>query len=155
MPKTDHTRPRIGDVVEIPVGSSLAYAHYTHKHPQFGALLRVFGELHAGRPTEFVRLVQKPAQFTCFFPLGAACSRGIVKIVATEEIAQPKAFPTFRTGVADSEGKIKCWWLWDGASERKVGKLAPEMVKFPIRGVINDTLLTERILSGWCHEKVT
>ena len=35
-------RLKIGDIVEIKTGKGLVYAQYTHKHQQYGALLRVF-----------------------------------------------------------------------------------------------------------------
>jgi hypothetical protein len=36
-------RPKIGDIVEIPLPENgTGYAQYTHKHNQYGALLRVF-----------------------------------------------------------------------------------------------------------------
>ena len=33
--------PKIGDVIEIAIDDRYAYAHYSHKHKTYGALLRV------------------------------------------------------------------------------------------------------------------
>jgi hypothetical protein len=155
MPLTDRKRPRVGDVIEIPTPKGRAYAHYSHRHAQFGALIRVLPGLHADRPADFKSLVTQTPQFITFFPLGAACSRGIVHVVAHEllpPIALP--FPTFRDGVADRDGKVAVWWLWDGDREWCVGPLSPGMEKLPLRGIWNDALLVERIMSGWRHENV-
>ena len=155
MPLVKRTRPQIGDVIEIPTPSGLAYAHYTHKHdspPKYGALLHVLPGLHKSRPKEFSGLVTQQPQFITFFPLGAACNRGIVNVVANEPIPpHAKAFPIFRSRVKTPEGSGP-WWLWDGKSEWKVGALEPGMESFPIRGIWNDTLLVERIIQGWRHE---
>jgi hypothetical protein len=151
----DRVRPRIGDVVEIVTDRGLAYAQYTHKHARYGAVLRVFGMFYSQRPSDFVSVVQECPQFTTCFPLGAACSRGIVKVVANEVVASPSTFPVFRTGVADLAGKTECWWLWDGEHEHRIGALKPGMEKLPIRGIMNDTMLIERLLSGWRAENVT
>jgi hypothetical protein len=151
-------RPRIGDVIEISTPKGLAYAHYTHRHdtpPKFGALIRVLPGLHKVRPVTFASLVQASAQFITFFPLGAACSRGIVSIVANEPLPEHAAvFPTFRSGARGKDGLVKTWWLWDGKKQWRVGELTQKMRAFPIRGVWNDTLLVERICSGWRADDV-
>jgi hypothetical protein len=155
MPSVSRTRPRVGDVVEIQTSMGLAYAQYTHRHAAYGALLRVFPTLFATRPTDFLSVVTVTPQFSTFFPLAAACTRGIVHIVAAENIHLANlTFPTFRAGTPDKNGKI-AWWLWDGERETRIGSLSPGMESFPIRGVINDTLLIERIVQGWRHEHVT
>ena len=58
-----------------------------------------------------------------------------------------------RGGVIDpSTRKVKVWWLWDGEKEWRVGEITAEQRGLPIRGVWNDTLLIERIESGWTPE---
>lgn len=152
MPIAIRSRPQIGDIVEIPAGSQLAYAQYTHKHRVYGALLRILPGLYATRPTDFGGLAAQGNQFLAFFPLGAACSRRIVSVVANEAIPDHSSeFPVFRSCVKTKEGR-GLHWLWDGEREWHIGELKPGMEKWPIRGVVNDTLLVERILQGWRHE---
>ena len=145
---------KIGDIIEIEVAKGLAYAQYTHKHRQYGALLRVFGGLYDVRPNNFAALVKSKPTFMCFFPLNVAVDQGIVSIV--DNVALPteaKAFPVFRAGVTDpSTHKVGVWWLWDGEKEWRVGDLTAEQRKLSIRGVWNDTLLVERIEAGWTPE---
>lgn len=155
MPLATRSIPRIGDVIEIPTTKGLAYAQFTHKHSVYGALLRIFSPLFPSRPDDLSSLVTQEPQFSTFFPVVAACKRGIVRVVASESISPALAsFPTFRTGVANKQGQIDNWWLWDGVQETKIGTLMPSMVSYPIRGIINDTLLIERIVLGWRHENV-
>jgi hypothetical protein len=154
MPLVNRVRPRIGDVVEIQTKKGLAYAQFTHSHKRYGALLRVFGEFFARRPNDFTRLVTQPSLFEAFFPLGSACAQNIVAIVANESIALPREFPMFRTGIENMKGVVECWWLWDGETEQRIGELKQGMERYPIRGVINDTLLIERIEDGWRAERI-
>ena len=155
MPSVNRIRPKIGDVIEIPTVSGLAYAHYTHKHthpPKYGALLNILPGIHKSRPNDFSKVVLQKPQFITFFPLNAACNRGIVNIVASEEIPEhAQAFPTFRSCIKSTNGNGP-WWLWDGKTEWQVGKLERGMESLPLRGILNDKLLVERIISGWHHE---
>ena len=146
-------RPQIGDVIEIPTPKGLAYAQFTHKHSTHGALLRVMPGLYSPRPECFSELMLAAPQFSTFFPLGAACNRGIVQVVANETITAPlSVFPTFRNSIKGQDGAWGPWWLWDGEHEWKIGELKPGMEVLPPQVVINDTLLIERIVSGWRHE---
>jgi hypothetical protein len=154
MSASARVRPRLGDIIEIATPDGVAYAHYTHKHPQYGALLRIIPGIHAKPLSNFAELVKCSPQFLTFFPLGAACKRRIVRIAANELLPpQARTFPTFRTGIANQDGKVDTWWLWDGKKEWKVGALTLDTAKLPVRGVCNDTLLVERIVTGWRHEK--
>jgi hypothetical protein len=77
-------------------------------------------------------------------------NREIVRIAGNLPVKDEfKSFPIFRAGVANQSGVVQVWWLWDGENEERIGKLSPKQMEYPIRGVINDTLLIERICSGW------
>jgi len=45
--------------------------------------------------------------------------------------------------------------LWDGTNEWKVGVLSDRDRWLPLREIINDTLLKDRILKGWRPEMDT
>jgi hypothetical protein len=144
-------RIKIGDVVEIPTEKGLAYAQFTHKEPQWGSLLRVLPGLFTGRPTALVDLVREKPVFLSFFPLQTAVNRKIFEIVANCPIPPDAAqFPLFRApGWTDKSGKVLDWWLWDGQKSWQIGNLTEEQKRLPIKEVINDTLLIERIQDGW------
>lgn len=143
----------LGDVVEMPTPQGLSYLQFTHRHPIYGELVRVLPGLYDERLDSFEDVVARRARFCTFFPLQAAVAKGIVAVVANEEIpAEARPFPLFRTGLVNSEGRVENWWLWDGDREWPVGKLTDEQRHLPIRGIWNDTLLVERIVSGWTPE---
>ncbi len=144
--------PKIGDVIEIAIDDRYAYAHYSHKHKTYGALLRVMPSTFTVRPSSFAWISETEPQFLCFFPLGAAIKQGLVERAGQAPLAKAaQALPVFRASVRTPHGWGP-WWLWDGEKEWLVGALQPGMEKFPIRGVVNDTLLVERIRSGWRSE---
>lgn len=87
-------RLKIGDIVEIPLSENgTGYAQYTHKHKQYGALLRVFQVRE--KVDDLADLLNVPHQFTTFFPLGAAVNREIVSIAGNLPVQEKfKTFPT-------------------------------------------------------------
>jgi hypothetical protein len=145
---------KIGDIVEIPTSKGFSYAQYSHKHKQYGALLRVFWGSYNVRPCEFDEVVHGGVRFMCFFPLSAAIDMGIFSVVGNFPLSEDaKKFPIFRAGVVDpATGKVGVWWLWDGEREWPISELTAEQRKLSIRGVWNDTILVERIESGWTPE---
>lgn len=145
---------KIGDIIEIPTPSGLAYAQFTHLHPRYNALLRVLPGKYESRPVDLSRLAQSEEKFATFFPLQAALNQGIFCVVANHSVpATASTFPLFRTGIEDPQTrKVKVWWLWDGEKEWKVGDITPEQRRLPLRGIWNDTLLIERIDANWTPE---
>jgi hypothetical protein len=149
-------RPKIGDVVEFKTTKGFAYALYTHRHsapPKFGDLIRVFAGFHEHRPGPITAIATDNILFTTFFPLGAAVNRRIFEIVGRIDVpAALKPFPVFRNGTPHPQTKrVGVWWLWDGSKEWRVGALTQEQA-YPLLGVLNDTLLIERIEKGWRAE---
>jgi hypothetical protein len=148
-------RPRIGDIIEFLTPKGYAYAHYTHKHPRYGALLRVISGQWEDPLTSFQGLVLQSPQFVVFFPLGAACARRIVRIAGGEAVPEcAQGFPTFRVGVVGKDGCVRQWWLWDGTHEWRADCTREELQEMPIRGIVNDTMLIQRICDGWTTRHV-
>lgn len=143
-------RKKLGDVIEFRVRGGVAYALYTHEHPEYGSLLRVWNRIHEIDLVDFDAFIQIDSSFCCFFPLGAALSRGIVKVAGNVLVPKSlKVFPTFRTGMVEPDGSVKTWWLWDGTSSLKIGSLTEAQAKLPTRGIWNDTLVVARVEQGW------
>ena len=150
-------RPRIGDVVRISLSDGAAFAQYTHKHEEFGALVRVLGRAQTESNTveDPVEIASRPTQFATFFPLGAACHRGIAQILGSAPIPREfQEFPRFRQALRlDPRSTGPCnWMIWDGREEWVVARLNEEQRRYPIRSIVNDTLLVERALSGWTSD---
>jgi len=52
-------------------------------------------------------------------------------------------------------GRVLDWWVRDENGTRRVGDLTPELRKLSLAELWNDTLLIERIASGWSPEDET
>ena len=142
-------RPRIGDVIEVATPKGLAYAQFTHKHdapPRYGPLIRVLPGSYEKRPDSFGELVLQKERFFVFFPLGAACARGLVRIVANKAIPEwARSFPILRSEAYEGPS----WYLWDGRRKWRVFQLTAEERGYSPIAIWNDTLLIERIVDGW------
>lgn len=152
----ERVRPQIGDVIEITTPRGFAYAQYTHEHrdpPRMGSLLRVLPGVFDQRP-ELKSLVEEEERFSVFFPLHAALGRGIFRIVANEPVPPSKRpFPIFRSR-ARPEISAGPWFYWDGRREWRESRWRPEprWRRRALNEIWNDTLLVERITSGWAPD---
>lgn len=143
-------RLKLGDVIEIPTEKGLAFAQYTHHHPQFGWLIRVLPGFYRERPPSLAQVVEQPARFSIFFPLAAAVNQRLFAIVGNEPIPEKdQRFPIFR----DVMPGTKVWWLWDGTRSWRVGDLTEEQRKMPLRWIVNHKVLLDMIESGWTPER--
>lgn len=148
-------RPQVGDVLRItaPEGHA-AFVQYTHRHGDMGALVRVIGP--ADSSTDPAVIAARPTQFVTFFPLGAACQRGIAAILGAAPIPEDHVnFPTFRQALRlDPASTSPCQWrLWNGLEEWVVPLLRDEQWYLPIRVIMNDTMLVEYAHAGWTAEQ--
>jgi len=146
--------PRVGDVVEIPTSSGRAYAQVVQKVRSHGPLLRVLDGFWEERPDDLASLVEGSARFYVFFPVGAAVSLGAVTNAGHVPVpAQARSFPLLRRrGKILADGRVVDWWLWDGEKLWRAGKLNDQMRSLSIAELVNDTLLVERLESGWRPE---
>jgi hypothetical protein len=155
-PEILRLRPQSGDVVEISTPKGLAYFLYTHRHtepPRWGSVVRVIPGIFTARPTNFEALVVQPPQFITFFPLGSACNRRVVKIVAKVEVPETaRAFPTFRSWTPPPI-RQRCHHFWDGTRHWKQEQLLPGQEKMPLLQIMNDTMLIQKIVGGWRREQ--
>jgi len=149
------TKIKPGDVFEIKTRKGLAYAQYVLRNSEMGSLIRVLPGFHEARPTRFSELSRQDEQFVTFFPLQAAIDQDIFEVIANEPVPEKsRELPLFRArGHIDREGFVHDWRLWDGEKSTRIGKLAPDQRKLPIKEIWNDTLLIERIEEEWTPER--
>lgn len=149
------SRLRVGDVLEIPTPRGLAYAQYTHRNSQYGALIRVLPGFHRDRPPDFSSLAAQESAFVVFYPVGAALAQKVATLVANAPVpAQARDFPLFRAGIKDPIAKrVETWWLWDGHKSWPVGSLTKDQRKLPIRMLVNHTGLVHLIATEWTPEQ--
>jgi hypothetical protein len=154
---------KLGDVIAISTARGKAYAQYCFHHRyldasraggSYGALIRILPGIFPEQPINLDSLVEAEHLYSIFFPLQAAVNRGIVTVVGNYRIppfAQP--LPLFRHGFGHPKtNKVAEWSVWDGDKLTKVGALTPQIKKLPLLSIWNDTLLRERIESGWLPE---
>jgi hypothetical protein len=60
--------------------------------------------------------------------------------------------PMRRPGGRDAGGKVLNWWIHDDNGEKKVDRLNENQRHYSLAVIWNDTLLIERIYSGWLPE---
>jgi hypothetical protein len=71
----------------------------THRHADYGELVRVLAGPHDERPAD---LPAEPDLWRGFYPLDAAVRQGLMTVVANAPVPPGReAFPLFKTGVRD------------------------------------------------------
>jgi len=149
------TRPKLGDIVEIPVpGRGFSYAQYVNHHrnpPGLGALLRILPGLFKKRPADVFDLISRDELYYVFFPLGASCHRGYVRIVCNAPIPNhlKDKWPLFKGCNMDPDTGEKTWFLWDGNKSRMIGNLGRKYLNLSIDETVNLAELENRLRSGW------
>ena len=143
-------KPKIGNIIEIPVEGGFAYALFTHKVKPDGDLIRVWSEVHEQRPMTFEHLAGSQPSFSSFVALTHSVSNNFVSIVGRMEVPPSlAAFPVFRSGLMGLDRLVSTWWLWDGTSEWKVGGLRDEIKHLPIRTTWTFAMLKLKIETKW------
>jgi hypothetical protein len=121
----------------------------THDVPDLGALIWMAEEVFDEEPTiEDVRALTE-WRWCVFFPLGTALRRRIVTGIGVIDIPEAlRALPTMRSG-----GREIGWQVMEIGPDGDYWPVGPATdPKMQIEESINDTLLKERIVSGWRSE---
>lgn len=141
----------MGDVIQILTSEGVAYAQVTHKHPEFGYLIRIFSGFHNTRPKDFSAVVSCPVQLSAFFPVQSAVNQGLLSVVDNTPVPESlQVFPTFRSRNGGPGGSI---WLWSGGDAVRLDRcLLPEELTYPTEGIISAPLLVERIEKNYRAE---
>ena len=145
-----------GDVFHIKTPKGLAFFQYTYKHDEYGHLIRILPGLFDAIPTAFEELAKIKELYYTFFPLSAAVAKGIVVYVARMTLPDSARKPPTlrRAGARARGGKALNWWILSpGGDEFLVNELNEEQAQYSIAAIWNDTLLVERICSGWLPEQ--
>lgn len=142
---------KLGDILQVLTSQGVAYAQVTHKHPEFGFLIRIFSGFHNEHPNDFSRVVDSEPQFSAFFVVQSAVNQSLLSVVANVPVPESlQDFPTFRSRNGGPGGSL---WLWDGTeSFRLERELSSEELKYPTRGIISAPLLVDRIEKNYRAE---
>jgi hypothetical protein len=141
-------RIQLGDCFAIPLpGDRFAYCQYVHWNDLLGYLVRVFDNI-----TSEVVGIQELERAGVLFPPVFVGLRASVKSNRWRRIGRlgvgSFVFPNFRCTAVLKPGTYQNWYLWDGETERFVGRLAPEHRSLELRVVWGDELLEDRIKTG-------
>jgi hypothetical protein len=138
-----------GDIFEIEIDGQYHYGILTHVHPEYGELVRMVRGGFSTRVTHHPIYEANETDLIFFFPLAAAIRKDIVRLIGHERLSDTLSkFPCFRV-----RGVGSAWWVWDGESEHKIGALTNDIRNLPIRGIWNDTILKERVRSGYSADR--
>lgn len=142
---------KLGDVLQVLTSQGVAHAQVTHKHSEFGFLIRVFTGFHNVQPKDFSIVVNGELQFSAFFVVQSAVNQGLLSVVANVPIPERlQLFPAFRSRNGGPGGSI---WLWDGNEALRLEReIYSEELKHPTRGIISAPLLVERIENDYRAE---
>ena len=137
----------IGDVFETATEHGLLYVQLTHRHDEYGELIRVLDGTHDRRPGDVEALAARDDVWRGFYPLRAAVRQGLMSPVAHAAVPAERAgFPTFKTGQRDRAGEVAQWWLWDREREWRIDELDAEQRELPDRGIFNHAALLHAVL---------
>ncbi|MDF9756706.1 hypothetical protein ACVWY1_004276 [Pseudomonas sp. TE6288] len=139
---------KLGDILQVLTSEGVAYAQVTHKHPEYGFLIRVLPGFHAQPPSDYTALADAEPQFSVFFPVQSAVNQGLLTVVGNVPVSPVlQALPTFRARAGGPGGSL---WLWDGEDEVRLDRgLTAQEQYYPVRGIISAPLLVQRIEQGY------
>lgn len=142
---------KLGDILQVLTSQGVVYAQVTHKHPEFGFLIRVFPGFHNEHPQDFSVFVDSEPQFSALFVVQSAVNQGLLSVVENVPVPERlQMFPTFRSRNGGPGGSI---WLWNGSEALRLErKISSEELKHSTRGIISAPLLVERIEKNYRAE---
>ena len=143
---------KIGDVFEIHTDLGLCYGQLTHRHPTHTDVLRIFKPKLEKRPSDFSYILNQEVEHTVLCNVAAGFKSGILERVASKCVRidlQP--FPNFRnSNRSPQEPENDDWWIWNGETETRVGKLSTEQMKYP-RMAIRNFASIKSLIEGKIH----
>lgn len=142
---------KLGDILQILTSQGVAYAQVTHKHSEFGFLVRVFSGFYNIQPKDFSVVVQCEPQFSAFFAVQSAVNQGLISVVGNIPVLESlQQFPTFRSRNGGPGGSL---WLWNGDDSQRLDReLSVHEQKYPTEGIISAPLLVDRIEKNYRAE---
>lgn len=144
------SRIKIGDLFEIITPRGKAYLHYVHQSEDMGELIRVLPNLYEERPNNLQKIVDGDELFYVFFPLKFAFKNKIVDKVGnfdSSKYDKPQFMKTEHVVQDDFLG----WYIvnTDTWQREFVESLNENQKELSPWGIWNDTLLIEKLSSGW------
>ncbi|MBV1830232.1 hypothetical protein HNW77_04540 [Komagataeibacter sp. AV436] len=117
-------------------------------------MIRVFSKDCDNKTENIEGIINMPVLFWIFFPLISAEKQKVIHKYGHVPIDKEKIkIPIFRIGFPNLKtNKVKVWCFWDGEKEWAVENITQEQRKLPMKIIVNDTALIEKIENGWSPE---
>ena len=145
-------RPKAGDILEVSIDDGRAYLHYLGKHPEYGDAIRVLaGDVVPEDTRAFEALVA--AGYVGFYPVVAAVSQGLVRVVGHREVTLGIPSKLRRAGARAKVGKVLTWIIENEGRERLVKRLSRRDKALPIAAIWNHEMLRSRLSQAWRPEQ--
>lgn len=143
---------QVGDIFEIRTALGLSYAQYTHTHPIYTDVLRIFKTKFEGRPADLVELAADEVQFTVLCAVRAAYKANVLPKIGNVPVREDlRRFPLFRTAINGPNNQMGPWSIWDGENEVRIGEILTEEQKgYPRLMVLNAAAIID-LIEGKVH----
>jgi len=145
---------RIGDIFEINTPKGKGYLHYVYKDKLMGDLIRVLPGLYSERPDNLSELAKSKERYMIFFPLSAAYKKKSIEYAGRLDLID-FVKPGYMRDTHIVRGDFLGWHIIDTNTIHRqlVKNLTIEQGKLSPWGIWNDTLLIERLVTGWTLEE--
>lgn len=147
---------QLGDIFEIETSKGLAYLQYVWQDKLTGEMIKVWGQFYASRLTDFQEMVSDKERFIISFPVAAGMRKGIIKRVGNLPIVG-FVKPSFMRTKHSIRGEFLGWHIVDTETLQRslVVSLNSSQIQLSPWGIWNDTLLIEKLESGWTLDNWT
>lgn len=149
------SRIKFGDIFEIKTSKGFGYFQYINETPNRGEVIRVFGGIFFNKEdANLESLINKKELYFLHFPLKAAIKKKCVRPVGNFNIPSEVVVPRYYRTKEMVKGEFLGWYIVDRETwkRRLTQELSNEELLMSPWGSWNDTLLAERIASGWTLE---
>jgi hypothetical protein len=145
---------QVGDIFEIATPKGNGYFQYVYRDKTDIELIRILPGLYLDQPQEMSQLAATKELYFIGFPLKAAHRRKIVKLIGTYKLPEGFELPKAFRAQHIVRGNFICWHIvdYDTWKRDSVKELTEEQRNLSPWGTWNDTLLIERMATGWTLE---
>ena len=141
----------LGDIFEINTAKGKAYFQCVKIDKLNCDTIKVFNQLYDERPSSITSLLHVPDYYFIGFALGAALKRKLVEKIGNIPLPTNFESPKYMRSKHVVRGQFLGWHIVDTKTLKRqfVERLSSEQKQLSQWGTWNDTLLKERLESGW------
>lgn len=143
-----------GGVFKIETKNGFGLFHCINEEKNKGGVIRVFAKELKEIPSNLEEFVSSKEDFIASFPVNIALRRKIIEKISYYDYSSFEV-PRYMIETHVIRGSFLGWFIVDTLTYKRqlVQKLEPEHYNLQENGMINDTLLIERIETRWNVKK--